>query len=389
MWALRLVAGAVSALVAISVLPIEGQTTHFVGTAKGAGRGFCLDPGRKTTGYTYDRTHLLTQVTEPGGLETAYAYDPDGRPRDTHERPRGGRTVRVRRGRVGPSCSSMRPASHGTPTTTPTAASTPRSTARTRRTSFAHDVAGRLLEVAPEAGGAITYQYDDAGRLLTSTDPNGSTSLGYDPVGRITSVARGDRETGYAYDDAGRTLSVAYPGGRGTVTYGYDDAGRAETITDWDARVTTTHYDASGRVASVDRPGGLSTAYSYDELGRPLTATSTRSGSTVLAQGWTYDPDGNVASVTDDTGTATFGYDDLDRLRLRRVPGRPGLRLDVRRRGQHPHRRQPVGQQDLQLRPRRPDHDSGLGGDLRRQWGPDRRRHLRRPHVHATTPSGA
>ncbi len=78
---------------------------------------------------------------------------------------------------------------------------------------------------------------------------------------------------------------------------------------------------AAGRVASLDRPGGLSTGYTYDELGRPLSATSTRSGSTLLAQAWTYDADGNLLSATDDAGTATFGYDDLDRLVSAAYPG--------------------------------------------------------------------
>lgn len=51
-----------------------------------------------------------------------------------------------------------------------------------------------------------------------------------------------------------------------------------------------------------------------------MTAVSTRAGSVLLSQAWTYDADGDIATLTDDTGTATFSYDHLDRLKTADYP---------------------------------------------------------------------
>ena len=124
----------------------------------------------------------------------------------------------------------------------------------------------------------------------------------------------------YTYDPACRLASVTYPGAAGTVAYDYDAAGRLQTVTDWASRVTSNAYDNASRVTSITRP--------VDCRVRSPTTSSiarrpspTRSGATILTQGYTYDANGNVATLTDDTGTATFIYDDLDRLTDATYPG--------------------------------------------------------------------
>ena len=51
-----------------------------------------------------------------------------------------------------------------------------------------------------------------------------------------------------------------------------------------------------------------------DELNRPSQVQHQRNGNTILTLGYTYDAAGNLASYTDNLGTATFAYDDLERL---------------------------------------------------------------------------
>jgi YD repeat-containing protein len=127
--------------------------------------------------------------------------------------------------------------------------------------------------------------------------------------------------TSYAWDDAGRPASVTYPASGGTVEYAYDAAGRLDTITDWADRVTSYDYDDASRPTSITRPGDLVTTIGYDELDRPIDVDHVRSGTPILSQGYTYDANGNLATYTDDAGTATFGYDDLDRLTSAAFPG--------------------------------------------------------------------
>ena len=105
------------------------------------------------------------------------------------------------------------------------------------------------------------------------------------------------------------------------VEYGYDTFGRLDTITDWANRITDVDYDAAGRVDEVTRPGNLLAEFTYDELNRPTAVAHSRNGTPLLTLGYSYDANGNLASFTDDTGTATFGYDDLDRLTSAAYPG--------------------------------------------------------------------
>ena len=67
-------------------------------------------------------------------------------------------------------------------------------------------------------------------------------------------------------------------------------------------------------MTGVHAPGGLDTTIAYDELDRPTSVAHVRAGSTLLELGYSYDPDGNLATLADDTGSASFTYDDLDRL---------------------------------------------------------------------------
>jgi RHS repeat-associated protein len=267
----------------------------------------------KTTTYEFDLTHRLTEVTESGGIQTTYDYDDAGR-LVTRTNARGATETYAYDAldRV----TTMTDAADNAWVTAYDADGRVDHTidGKAQTTEFGYDLAGRLLTVTPANGPAVTNTYDLTGRLTSMVDGNGTTGYAYDPVGRLTSVVRGGRTTGYAYDDAGRPTSVTYPGTMGAVTYGYDTAGRPETITDWADRVTTLAYDDDGRVESLTRPGDVVSAFTYDELYRPLTVSHVRGATPLLTQLYTYDPSGNVATLTDDTGSATMSYDDLDRL---------------------------------------------------------------------------
>jgi len=156
----------------------------------------------------------------------------------------------------------------------------------------------------------------------SSSTPTGNfTAYNYDAVGNLTQTARGGRTIGYAYDDAGRLGSVDYPESLGSVNLTYDPAGRLASMSDWASRVTSFTHDAAGRLTELDRPGSLATTYAYDDANRPTSIDYSYSGTSVLDLAYTYDSVGNVLSKTDDTGTATFSYDALDRLTAANYPG--------------------------------------------------------------------
>jgi RHS repeat-associated protein len=113
---------------------------------------------------------------------------------------------------------------------------------------------------------------------------------------------------------------VTDPRGKTWQTH-YDADGRIDTITDWASRTTNLAYDNASRITTLTQPGGVVTSYGYDELDRLTSATTTHATDTLLDLGYGYDADGNLTSYTDDTGTASFTYDDLNRLIAATYPG--------------------------------------------------------------------
>jgi YD repeat-containing protein len=59
----------------------------------------------------------------------------------------------------------------------------------------------------------------------------------------------------------------------------------------------------------------------HDELDRPTLVEHAIDGTPTLSQGYDYDENGNLTGYTDDAGSATFTYDDLDRLTDAVFPG--------------------------------------------------------------------
>ena len=138
----------------------------------------------------------------------------------------------------------------------------------------------------------VSYQYDDLGRVLTTTDAEGySSSYEYDVLGNQLAVTSGlyniDSQDP-SYDAA--KAALAHPV---TMAYGYDDMGRQISETndrdvsnryEYDALGNRTaviqavglaeerswqySYDEMSRVVEEENPEGTITRYEYDELGR-------------------------------------------------------------------------------------------------------------------------
>lgn len=218
-------------------------------------------------------------------------------------------------------------------------------------TTYTYNLQGDRTSITNANGDTTTYQYDTARNLIAEISPLGhKTTWTYDAAGRRTSeveargnVPGGDPDefrTRYTYDDADRLLSTTDPLGHST-TSTYDPVGRLLATTDPTGAVTAYVYDAAGRQLEETAANGGTTSYDYDELGRrvretdPLGAKTTyvydaagRQVSRVTARGnvaggtpsafrWTYayDANGNQTTVTDPRGAVTTSiYDVLNRL---------------------------------------------------------------------------
>lgn len=220
------------------------------------------------------------------------------------------------------------------------------------QTSWVFDEAGRLQRIIDRYGNQSTLTYNASRQLVGISDPagRGVLTLSYHvSTGQLTSVTDWiGRTVSYGYDASGRLASVTDREGK-TITYGYDGATHRIT-TLRDARgntVVTNTYDGQGRVATQKDARGLITGQqttfvyntnangtkttivtypatsfdptwrfieedTYDAQGQIIKRVSkpVASSGEWITEEYSYDANGNQASVKDGRGNITlFCYD--------------------------------------------------------------------------------
>ncbi|MBZ4420714.1 RHS repeat-associated core domain-containing protein [Myxococcus sp. RHSTA-1-4] len=243
------------------------------------------------TEYTYTAAGDVATVKDPRGSTTTYAYNANRqRERETLPVPATGLAAPV--------------------------------------TEHTYDALGRLTETRRQLG----TQWLRQARAYTATDKLASVSVWAYTVDATTP------RTLNAYDDAGRLLSVTDPEGRVTryqryadgkeqyvykaygtasqvtqATYTYNADALPLTLTDARGNKTTNEYDAYGRLKRSYQPHpttpGTSSTTDYEELG--------------------YDADGNITSRRTRAGQLfTYTYDALGRQRQQTGGGLPNIGYD-------------------------------------------------------------
>ena len=178
--------------------------------------------------------------------------------------------------------------------------------------SYTYDAFNRLLSVTSPKNETTSYAYLATGELAQVKDPKGDImSLGYDPLGRLTSKtdALGFTTT-RQYDGNGNLVKEVDPNGN-VKSYAYDLLNRLtqKTLPD---NIITLSYDIRGNVTNTANQQST-LGFGYDTGNRMVSAQSSGAGiSTSL--GFTYDADGNRATLADPIGTTTYAYDNADRL---------------------------------------------------------------------------
>jgi RHS repeat-associated protein len=170
--------------------------------------------------------------------------------------------------------------------------------------------------------GTVGYAYDALGRRTQLNIPGVAPTLyGYDENSRLKHIIRGTQTAALEYDDAGRRTALTLPNSVRT-EYQYDDASRPTALIYRSATGIlgdlTYQYDPTGyrsRVGGSFARTLLPTAASnaaYDQGNRQLAFGSSQ---------MTFDPNGNLVTLTDGTQTASLSWDARDRLTALEQPG--------------------------------------------------------------------
>ena len=205
-------------------------------------------------------------------------------------------------------------------------------------TTYAYDVAQRLTTITTSYGGSagpqVTYTYDGANRLTAIARTDGSAAgvyatIVYDNANRVVSIVdyshlatthSGYNNTPlvtyvYSYDDASRVTSEQ--DAEGTATFTYDNANeltavggsRTESYSyDLNGNRTGTGYSTTVMNETATSPGYT---YTYDAEGNLTAQTNT---STHVITSYTYDYRNRLTEVkVGGTIEATYTYDSLNR----------------------------------------------------------------------------
>jgi len=260
--------------------------------------------GFPPTQYSYDANGNMIQETDPLGIVTSNSYDPSGNLIST------------------------------------TVAS---GTSASQTTTYTYDGNGnRLTQTQTSSAGNLvtSYSYDSSNRLVMTTYPDGTnTKTVYDSLGHtIGTIDQKQRQISTFYDSMGRPVTIEQPDNRKSV-YEYDANGNriedTEYGTDGTNRSTGTVYDQINRAVTVNYPDGTHTASVYDpqsrvtdsfdennndthsvydQDSRKTTVVAGYSSAVAQETDFTYDNDGNQATMRDANGHTTgYSYDNLNR----------------------------------------------------------------------------
>ncbi len=170
---------------------------------------------------------------------------------------------------------------------------------------------------------------------------SGDTQTLYDADGRVDSyVDQSGNATTYSYGDAGYPDDVtrSVVDGLDAVTaYSYDADGRNTATTDPEGNTNTVGYNADGLpcfkapfATSASCSGTLPTGkgvtqYTYYPSNQTATMVDNAGTSSQTTSNYSYDPEGNLLSSSDDNGrTVSYSYDYAGQVSCIAYPVAPG-----------------------------------------------------------------
>jgi len=291
-------------------------------------------PNGSSVSYTYDGLDRAVSVTDQGDRVTTFAYDPEGALTQTTLRDGEallsvndelGRRIRVVSNATGRAISSfeydvlgnLTAANNDVSAVTMAYDSIGRQISETQRVALPpalpltpDDEAESRLPVSS----SITYEHDNANRLIRRVYGSGEEVFRYDTRGLVREIEYSDAQVSpvqwsMLHDGLGRTTEIVFPNDV-TQSFVYDAANQLaalELVRNADQvvldRFEYSQYSLEGRLLSVSRTRGggdpSSWSYAYSPAGRLLQATieSAPVNVSAVSQAVVFDSDGRMTSL--------------------------------------------------------------------------------------------
>ena len=269
-----------------------GQTTE----VKIVGQGGTSE----TQSFSYDSAGNMTELTDPAGGTRTYDYDGAGNKIAEHTPMGETRTWQYNElsqlvGAVDPrgNLEGAEPDDF--------------------KTVLTLDVYGQTTAQADALGNTTDYTYDKLGRLVEEEKPGGAiTSFEYDGDGDILLIDKPEgNSVERSYDEGGHLIEQT-GGQEGTVSFEYNGAGERIAEVDGLGEKLASTYGPAGELVSKSDQLGRVTNYSYD--GNQRLGEISYSDEATPDVTFEYDAYGDLARMTDGTGTTSYDYDGLSRV---------------------------------------------------------------------------
>lgn len=226
--------------------------------------------------YTYNEYGETASVTDALGNETTYEYD------------NGGRLSKVDSG-LGVTVEYTYDAAGNALTQTD---------GEGHVTEYTYYPFGIMKSLTDADGNVDVYEYDEFGNVVSKTDGNGQVvKYSYNTHNLLTRISADDIIIVYEYDLNGNRILMDDESGE--YTYTYDARDRLLTVTKDDADYLSYEYDIVGNLSKMYTGVSLHSSYTYDANNRVTKVNDIT---------YTYDKNGNLASITTDAGTTAYEY---------------------------------------------------------------------------------
>lgn len=176
------------------------------------------------------------------------------------------------------------------------------------------DLKSVALSLAAAQSIVTTYDhYDGNGRVLQTTDPNGTvTTFAYYPRGWLYTRTVGGKTTTYTYKPWGDIEQITYPDAT-FVSYGYDDAHRLTSIADSAGQSVNYTLDGMGNRTNdsyVNTDGSSARQFNrvFDALNKLQQEIDGLNNGSQAPRTYTYYANGERQSSTTPKGYGTTGY---------------------------------------------------------------------------------